>query len=283
MSLLEKERIVEAYERSILKEKEGFDVDTDKRFKDCMDKNSPKMGFDAANRHCSEKIKVTAEAKFDVDTDQKYKDCMDKNTAKMGGADAHVYCMEQMNVTAEGEEEEEYEDGKKKKKKKKEKKDDEEDEDISEILSLKPEHAKKKAQEKLKRIADDIKDAIKKHGEESKVVLYLRAKKKRLAGAMAEALDEAVMKKSYGGRNLKHRLHFGMDVSELINLVRHITFEELTRKSIPLDKTHYNKVFTGVMKEIQTQFKSREEVALKEIKKILPEIVTDALTLPKVK
>jgi len=110
MSLLEKERIVEAYERSILKEKEGFSVDTDKKMKDCMDKNAPKMGFDAANRKCSEQINVTAEAEFDVDTDQKYKDCMDKNSKKMGGADAHVYCMEQMNVTVEGKEEDEDED-----------------------------------------------------------------------------------------------------------------------------------------------------------------------------
>lgn len=107
MSLLEKQRIVEAYERSILKEM-GFDVDVDKRMKDCMDKHSPKMGFEAANRKCSEEVKIS-EKEFDVDTDQKYKDCMDKNSAKMGHADAHVYCMEQMNVTVEGEEEEEEE------------------------------------------------------------------------------------------------------------------------------------------------------------------------------
>ena len=292
MSLLEKQRIVEAYEKTILKEM-GFDVDTDKKMKDCMDKNAPKMGFDAANRKCSEQVKVTAEAEFDVDTDQKYKDCMDKNTAKMGNADAHVYCMEQMNVTVEGEEGEEEEgyeeEGKKKKKKKKTKKDDEEeDEDISEFLKLKPEFAKKKAAENLKRIADDIKDAIKKHGEDSKVVLYLRAKKKRMAGAMAEALDEAQMKKAYGGVKLKERMHYGMDLSELINLVRHITFEEITRpKNIgpadPKNQTQYNKVFTGVMKEVETQFKTREAVSLKTIKKILPEIVTDSLTTPKVK
>lgn len=187
MSLLEKQRIVEAYERSIL-EKQGFDVDTDKKFKDCMDKNSPKMGFDAANRLCGEQVKVS-EKKFDIDTDQDYKACMDKNSAKMGSDKAHAYCMDQLDVSEEGDEEDYEEDGKKKKKKKK-KKDDEEDEDISEILRLKPEHAKKKAQEKLKQIAGEITKAIEKHGEESKVVLYLRAKKKKLAGAMAESLDE---------------------------------------------------------------------------------------------
>jgi virulence-associated protein VapD len=99
---------------------------------------------------------------------------------------------------------------------------------------------------------------------------------------MRESLDEAKFKKKYGGRDLKYKLHFGMDLSELINLVRHKTFEELTRPGIPLDpknKTHYNKVFTSVMNEIQLQFKQREEVALKDIRKILPEIIIDSLTL----
>lgn len=65
---------------------------------------------------------------------------------------------------------------------------------LIEILRLKPEFAKKKAQEKMKRIVDDIKRAIEKFGEDSKVVLSLRAKKKRMAHAMAESLDEAVPK-----------------------------------------------------------------------------------------
>lgn len=34
------------------------------------------------------------EASFDVDTDEKYKACMDKNSAKMGSDKAHTYCME---------------------------------------------------------------------------------------------------------------------------------------------------------------------------------------------
>lgn len=61
-----------------------------------------------------------------------------------------------------------------------------EDESLSEILRLKPEFAKEKAKKALKQIRDDIARAIEKHGEDSKVVQYLRAKKKKLAMAEAE-------------------------------------------------------------------------------------------------
>jgi len=302
--------------------------------------------------------------------------------------------------------------------------------ELNEIFKLKPEAAKEKAKQKLKQLSDDIKRAIEKHGEDSKTVLYLRAKKKQFAHAMGEAeevcpegmvwdeqlldcvtetpeqpevlkteqeeecpegqqwcpiqkkcveparvqarmglgpgrargkmaedqqcpegqiwddvqekcvepgkdlkmadeglaihkkasvediasflmkefgiskaramkqakeyhtkihegeLSEAQMKKKYGGFPLKHRLHFGMDVSELINLVRHKTFEELTKPGIPVDpknKTQYNKVWQSVMNEIQIQFQLREKAAMNDIRKILPEIIIDSLTLPGVK
>jgi len=310
--------------------------------------------------------------------------------------------------------------------------------ELNEIFKLKPEAAKEKAKQKLKQLSDDIKKAIEKHGEDSKTVLYLRAKKKQFAHAMGESdemcpegevwdeqlldcvtktpeqpevlkteqeeecpegqqwcpvqkkcvepgrvqarmglgpgrargrmaedeqcpegqiwddvqekcvepgkdlkmadeglaipkgasvetianflqkefgiskaramkqakeykekiktkgfhhfeseeLSEAQMKKKYGGKDLKFRFHYGMDLSELINLVRHKVFEELTRPGIPTDpknKTHYNKVFTSVMNEVQWQLDNRTQVALKDIRKVLPEIVIDALTIPEVK
>ena len=286
-------------------------------------------------------------------------------------------------------------------------------EELDEIFKLKPEAAKEAAKKKMKQISDEIKKAIEKHGEDSKVVQYLRAKKKnmhqQLAHAMGESvseeemdcpegqqwcpvqkkcvepgrvqarvglghgrasgklaeeecpdgqvwdeaqekcvepeedlemadeglaipkgatvetianflqkefgiskaramkqakeykkkgkekgfhhfeseeLSEAQFKKKYGGKNLKYRFHYGMDLSELINLVKHMAFENITRKGLvadPRNQTQYNNIFTSVLGEVQMQLKMREEVAIKEIKKILPEIVTDALTFPEVK
>lgn len=68
------------------------------------------------------------------------------------------------------------------------------EDEINEIFRLKKEEAAKKAKAKIKAVADDIQRAIKRHGEDSKTVQYLRAKKKRMqqqfAHAMGESLDE---------------------------------------------------------------------------------------------
>lgn len=65
-------------------------------------------------------------------------------------------------------------------------------EEINEILKLKPEAAKAKATQKLKQMADDIKRAIERHGEDSKTVMYLRAKKKRMQQQLAHAMGEDI-------------------------------------------------------------------------------------------
>ena len=279
-------------------------------------------------------------------------------------------------------------------------------EELDEIFKLKPEAAKEAAKKKMKQISDEIKKAIEKHGEESKVVLYLRAKKqnmqKQLAHAMGESISEeemdcpegqqwcpvqkkcvepgrvqarvglghgrasgklaedecpdgqvwdeaqekcvepgkelemadeglaipkgatietianflqkefgiskaramkqakeykekgkekgfhrfeseemseAKMKKSYGGMKLKSDIHYGMTLDGLIRLVQNTVFNELTRKSIPLDTQHYNRIFKTVMSELSQIFKNQEEDARLKIAKLLPEIITDALTL----
>jgi hypothetical protein len=246
-------------------------------------------------------------------------------------------------------------------------------EELDEIFKLKPEAGKKAAKKKMKQISDEIKRAIEKHGEDSKVVQYLRSKKKnmhqQLAHAMGESeeetcpegqkwdavqekciepgkelemadealaipkgatvetianflqkefniskakamkqakeykekgkekgfhrfegeeLSEGQFKKKYGGKNLKYRFHYGMDLSELINLVKHITFEKITKPNNmgpadPNNRTQFDFVYTGVIQEVENQFRIRAGVAMKEIKQVLPEIVKDALTLPEVK
>lgn len=73
-----------------------------------------------------------------------------------------------------------------------------EEEEINEIFRLKKEEAAKKAKAKIKAVADDIQRAIKKHGEDSKTVMFLRAKKKRMQGQVAHAMGESQLDEAKG-------------------------------------------------------------------------------------
>lgn len=183
--------------------------------------------------------------------------------------------------------------------------------DIANYLMKERGMNKKKAKEKAKEIysqiheqqqideasIDKVKDMLSKISMEiSKLKFKNKKKKMDVMYSLAEVQDSLrediveekeineATKKKYGGKNLKYRFHYGMDLSELINLVKHKVFENVTKRGLapdPDNNTQYNNIFTSVINEVQDQLRTREKVALKEIKKVLPEIITDALTLEK--